>query len=230
MPRKWLAALLATAMLSMFAAGCGDEKPKAEKIQTIKDADLPDAPTLALQDRIRAQYYVEGDGTKPVFAKDFGALEANTGEKRSVNRLVLSNLSAGHATLGGITIEKASIRPFFVEKQEKPDIELKITSKTIGGYSVSGTSYEDHFTLTYRDKSFDHVIGTRNGLINSAIVHVPGRVEISRTSEGYLRIQYIASDGKEEKVVDSIDTQEEIYGVFGSVYSIGMHGHIDAFE
>lgn len=230
MQRKWLAVLLAAAMLSMFAAGCGDEKPKAEKIQTIKDADLPDAATLALQDRIRAQYQVEGDGTKPLFVKDFFGLEAHTGEKRPVNRLVLSGLSAGHATLGGISIETASIRPFFVEKQDKPDIEIKITSKTIGGGSISGTSYEDHFTLKYRDKTFDHVIGTRAGAINGAVVHVPGRVEITRTPEDYLRIQYIASDGKEEKVIDSIDTQEKIYGIFGSIYSIGLHGHIEAFE
>ena len=68
MQRKWLAALLAAAMLSMFAAGCGDEKPKAEKIQTIKDADLPDAATLALQDRIRAQYQVRNRSLSRTFS------------------------------------------------------------------------------------------------------------------------------------------------------------------
>lgn len=230
MPRKWAAALLATAALTVFAAGCGNDAPQAENIQTVKDVDIKDAATLAVQDVIRAKFPLKGDGTKSSYAKDFvGSKQIHPDFKYPVSRIVLTGLSAGHGSLGSVN-GGVTVRTFCVDKVEHPDVEITLSSKMIGGKTVDTTSYEDYVTIKYRDKTIKQQIGTRHGGINGGIAKVPGRIEIYRTSDGFLRIDYIASDGKEEKLVDKIETKDEIYGLYGEVYTLFTHGHAEIFE
>ena len=230
MPRKWAAALLATIALTVFAAGCGNDAPQAENIQTVKDVDIKDAATLAVQDVIRAKFPLKGDGTKSSYAKDFvGSKQIHPDFKYPVSRIVLTGLSAGHDSLGFMD-GRVTVRTFCVDKVEHPDVEITLSSKMIGGKTVDTTSYEDYVTIKYRDNTIKQQIGTRHGMINGGIAKVPGRIEIYRTSDGFLRVDYIVSDGKEEKLVDKIETKDEIYGLYGEVYTLLTHGHAEIFE
>ena len=116
MPRKWAAALLATAALTVFATGCGNDAPQAENIQTVKDVDIKDAATLAVQDVIRAKFPLKGDGTKSSYAKDFvGSKQIHPDFKYPVSRIVLTGLSAGHDSLGFMD-GRVTVRTFCVDK------------------------------------------------------------------------------------------------------------------
>ena len=230
MPRKWAAALLATIALTVFAAGCGNDAPQAENIQTVKDVDIKDAATLAVQDVIRAKFPLKGDGTKSSYAKDFvGSKQIHPDFKYPVSRIVLTGLSSGHDSLGFMD-GRVTVRTFCVDKVEHPDVEIALSNKMIGGKTVDTTSYEDYVTIKYRDNTIKQQIGTRHGGINGGIAKVPGRIEIYRTSDGFLRVDYIVSDGKEEKLVDKIETKDAIYGLYGEVYTLFPHGLAERFE
>ena len=158
-----------------------------------------------------------------------GSKQIHPDLKYPVSRIVITGLSAGYGSLGSVD-GSLTVRTFCVDKVQNPDVEVKLSSKMIVGKTADTMSYEDYITIKYRDNTINQYIGTRHGALNGWIVRVPGRIEIYRTSDGFLRVDYIVSDGKEEKLVDKIETKDEIYGLYGEVYTLFTRGHAEIFE